>query len=89
MMATKWNHESSHDTGNGAIVHTSRSASFPRTLKKEFRSYCGRDTNDTWYEIDGDPSRRHFASAAASERAAAQLRSLPTEALRAELIRRV
>lgn len=87
-MTTKWIADGRWDTGNGAIIHRSRSGHFPRTARYEFRSYCGREKDKTWYEIDGDPSQRQFATAAKAEQAAAQLRAQPTDSLMAEFRRR-
>ena len=88
-MTTKWTQSGNDaDTGNGAIISTSRSAAYPSVIRWEFRSYCGREKDETWYEIDGDPERRRFATPARAEAAASQLRAQPTAALEAELRRR-
>lgn len=57
-----WETQTSHDTGNGAIVHTSTNREWPNVTMKEFRSYSGQDSNKTWYEAVGDEKRLEFAS---------------------------
>jgi hypothetical protein len=61
-MTTTWNHDSSHDTGNGAMVHRSSSSDYPGVTMLEFRSYCGRESDKTWYEAVGDDSRLEFST---------------------------
>jgi len=77
-----------HDTGNGAIVYTGRSREYPNVVCKQFSSYCGREKNKEWYEIEGDPTRREFKSAEAAQRAASELKAIPTKVLENELARR-
>jgi hypothetical protein len=59
-----WNQQSRHDTGSGAIVYVSTSTSWPGVTMREFRSYCGRESDSTWYEAVGDDSRMRFSTPA-------------------------
>jgi hypothetical protein len=72
-MQSNWEHDGQWDTGNGAITTTYRSGQYPNTQKTEFRSYCGRESDKTWYEVIFDDAQVQFGSAAAAEKYAAVL----------------
>lgn len=78
----------SHDTGNGAMITHGRSQRFPSVIAVRFYSYCRRERNTMHYEIDGDPSRHEFFTAAAAQTAASQIRAIPTACLDRELASR-
>ncbi len=77
------------DTGNGAIVRLARSPHYPHVVRVSVRVYAvGKGNDETYYQIDGDPSSRTFSTAMAAEREAGAIRSIPTSTLAAELAAR-
>lgn len=70
----KWKHEHSRDTGNGAMIHTSRSKRYPSVVRVDFSSYSGRDESQTWFQAEQDVKGRRFTSAAAAQKWADRLR---------------
>ena len=53
------------DAGNGAIVFYEVNVKYPGITRVKFRSYCGRDANETWYKIYGSSADRYKTIAAA------------------------
>ena len=88
-MWTRNGNGNGNDNGNGAIVYCSRSTRYPNVVKIDVKVYAkGRGENETYYRIDGDPSTRTFATAAAAQVASSHLSRIPTETLRKELASR-
>jgi hypothetical protein len=63
-MTVNWTDTTTHDTGNGALVHVSTTTSWPGVKQYEFVSYCGRESDKTWYEAEGDSERLEFSTPA-------------------------
>lgn len=64
-----WTTQTTRDTGNGAMIHVSTSPEWSGVTQYEFVSYCGRESDETWYEAVGDDARLHYSTPAkAAER---------------------
>lgn len=60
-----WKYIDCRDTGNGALVHRADGAGKDAGLVcYNFGSYCGREPDREWYEVDGDDQGQQFATAA-------------------------
>lgn len=62
MNMTKWESQSTRDTGNGALIHVSSCPEWSGVKQYEFVSYCRREENKTWYEAVGDDSRLEYST---------------------------